>query len=320
MALDFPNAPSDGQEYEGFVFSSATGAWRVRRDPALIPVTYLVIGGGAGGGYALNWQGGGGGAGGYRCNVPGETSGGNSPAEPPMALALGTYSLIVGAGATGVTTRYDVAPPGGTSKFASVLALGGGTAATLDYVAGYSGGGAVISSAANREGGIGIPFMNSAGGDAFNTNAQNSAAGGGGGASAAGGTPATQTGAAGAGGAGIASSITGSSVTRAGGGAGGSYYTGGTGGVGGGGDGASITAVGTAGTANTGGGGGGSASRTAALQAGSDGGSGVVIFSVLTGTGITFSGGVTQTSATVGSNTVYTVTATATTSETFTIG
>ena len=194
MALDFPNAPSDGQEYEGFVFSSATGAWRVRRDPALIPVTYLVIGGGAGGGYALNWQGGGGGAGGYRCNVPGETSGGNSPAEPPMALALGTYSLIVGAGATGVATRYDVAPYGGVSKFASVFALGGGPAATLDYAARYSGGGAVISAAAFREGGGGIPFMNSAGGDAFNSNAQNSAAGGGGGASAAGGTPATSDG------------------------------------------------------------------------------------------------------------------------------
>ena len=319
MALDFPNAPSDGQEYEGFVFSSATGAWRVRRDPALIPVTYLVIGGGGGGGYALNWQGGGGGAGGYRCNVPGETSGGNSPAEPPMALALGTYSLIVGAGATGVATRYDVAPYGGVSKFASVFALGGGTAATLDYGAGYSGGGAVISNAPFRVGGVGISFMNFAGGDAWNNNAQNSSAGGGGGAGAVGADAPTQL-IAGDGGAGIASSITGSSVTRAGGGAGGSYYTGGTGGVGGGGDGASVTAVGTAGTANTGGGGGGSAARTVTLQPGSDGGSGVVIFSVLTGTGITFSGGVTQTSATVGSNTVYTVTATATTSETFTIG
>jgi hypothetical protein len=35
---------------------------------------------------------------------------------------------------------------------------------------------------------------------------------------------------------------------------------------------------------------------------------------------VTFSGGVTQTSATVGANKVYTVTATSTTSETVTIG
>jgi hypothetical protein len=41
---------------------------------------------------------------------------------------------------------------------------------------------------------------------------------------------------------------------------------------------------------------------------------------VPTGTSVSFSGGVTQSSATVGLNTVYTVTATSTTSETVTIG
>ena len=282
-----------------------------------VEVEYVVIGGGAGGGYALNWAGGGGGAGGYRCNVVGENSGGNSSAEPEMSLSAGTYSLIVGAGASGVSTRYGVAAHGSVSKFGSVLALGGGTAATLDYASGYSGGGAVISAAAFRVGGVGISFMNSAGGDAWNTNAQNSSAGGGGGAGAVGADAPTQL-IAGDGGAGIASSITGSSVTRAGGGAGGSYYAGGTGGAGGGGDGASVTAVGTAGTANTGGGGGGSASRTVTLQPGSNGGSGLIIFGVPTGTTVTFSGGVTQTSATVGTKDVYTVTATSTTSETVT--
>jgi hypothetical protein len=46
----------------------------------------------------------------------------------------------------------------------------------------------------------------------------------------------------------------------------------------------------------------------------------VVIFGVPTGTTVSFSGGVTESSATVGSKTVYTVTATSTTSETVTIG
>jgi len=45
----------------------------------------------------------------------------------------------------------------------------------------------------------------------------------------------------------------------------------------------------------------------------------VVIFTVPSGRSVTFSAGVTQTSATVGSNTVYTVTATSTDSETVTI-
>jgi len=53
--------------------------------------------------------------------------------------------------------------------------------------------------------------------------------------------------------------------------------------------------------------------------AGGNGGSGVVIFAVQAQVIVTFSGGVTQTSATVGVNKVYTVTATSTTEETVTI-
>jgi hypothetical protein len=52
---------------------------------------------------------------------------------------------------------------------------------------------------------------------------------------------------------------------------------------------------------------------------GGNGGSGVVIFSVPTGVSVSFSGGVTQSSATVGVNTVYTVTAAGPT-DTVTIG
>jgi hypothetical protein len=52
---------------------------------------------------------------------------------------------------------------------------------------------------------------------------------------------------------------------------------------------------------------------------GFNGGSGVVILSLPAQATVTFSGGVTQTSALVGVNRVYTVTATSTTSETVTI-
>ena len=40
MALDFPNAPTNGQSYEGFIYDSTTGAWRSpvfwRQDRAVI--------------------------------------------------------------------------------------------------------------------------------------------------------------------------------------------------------------------------------------------------------------------------------------------
>jgi hypothetical protein len=49
------------------------------------------------------------------------------------------------------------------------------------------------------------------------------------------------------------------------------------------------------------------------------GGSGVVILAIPTSFSVSFSGGVTETNAVVGGNTVYTITATSTTSETVTI-
>jgi hypothetical protein len=73
--------------------------------------------------------------------------------------------------------------------------------------------------------------------------------------------------------------------------------------------------AGTAGEVNTGGGGGGG--RSGGL--GAAGGSGVVIFALPTQAIATFSAGVTQTSAIVGDNRVYTVTA-AGPSDTVTIG
>ena len=76
----------------------------------------------------------------------------------------------------------------------------------------------------------------------------------------------------------------------------------------------------TAGDANTGGGGGGQGVVSSSGQGdGGNGGSGVIIFAAPIQATVSFSGGVTQTSATVGVNKVYTITATSTTSETVTI-
>lgn len=94
------------------------------------------------------------------------------------------------------------------------------------------------------------------------------------------------------GGSGTSSNITGSSVTRAGGGSSG-------GGVGPG--------------------GGGARGAGPNYHSAFGGSGGVVIFTVPINTAVSFSGGVTRTKTTVGSNDVYTVTATSTTSETVTI-
>jgi len=123
------------------------------------------------------------------------------------------------------------------------------------------------------------------------------------------------------GGDGVASSITGSSVTRAGGGGAGNANQSGNGGIGGDGGGGNggKTASGTgmtAGTVNTGSGGGGFGTTNGN---GGDGGSGIVIFALPVQATATFSAGVTQTSAVVGVNRVYSVTATSTTDETVTI-
>jgi hypothetical protein len=298
MALDFPDSPTDGHLYEGFVFSSATGAWRVRRDPAIPLLECLVIGGGGGsGGGDANGDAPGGG-GGYRCSVPGETSGGGIPAETFFGLVTGTYRITVGAGGVGHSN-------GSNSVLAGIVAYGGGRGGIANssgggengYFGGSGGGGGWPAAGGVATGGQGEIRQGFLGGNGQHAPGSYTALGGGGGAGGAGGNNSGAT--SGVGGVGLVSSITGSAVERAGGGA----VTTATGGGG---------TNGVNGTANTGGG--------AGSGNGFNGGSGVIIFRVATGTAVSFSGGVTQTSATVGSNTVYTVTATATTSETFTIG
>jgi hypothetical protein len=119
------------------------------------------------------------------------------------------------------------------------------------------------------------------------------------------------------GGNGTTNSITGPSVGYAGGGGGGNRTSvtgnGGDGGSGGGGDGGGANHTSSAGDPNTGGGGGGHGFGTSDGKAG---GSGIVVIKIPDTRSASFSAGVTQTSSTAGGFTVFTVTATSTTSET----
>ena len=72
-------------------------------------VEYLIIGGGGGGGIDL---GGGGGGGGVRTGT--------------VTLAPGTYSVVIGQGASGSTSHSSTGGKGGDSSFNSLIALGGG--------------------------------------------------------------------------------------------------------------------------------------------------------------------------------------------------
>jgi len=280
--------------------------------PATPTLEFLVIGGGGGGGERTGGFGGagGGGAGGYRNNVSGELSGGSAVAESPLALILGTYQIVVGAGGAGATATDAHGSAGTRSAFNLITSQGGGggTSSARGYSQGGSGGGGANTSAF----GTGITKEGFNGGNA-GTGSLQVGGGGGGGAGAIGVSVVGGAGGGANGGAGLSSSITGSSVPRGGGGGGGGNSgSGGTGGTGGGGNGTVNTTAGN-GTVNTGGGGGGTSSGN-----GGNGGSGIVIFTVPTTVSVSFTGGVTQTNSTVGSKQVYVVTATSTTSETVT--
>lgn len=316
-----PGSPSAGsirfntteQRYEGY-----NGAiWAFLSDAPSITVEYLIIAGGGGGTTRHN---GGGGAGGYRSSVSGEFSGGLTSPETPFTAAFGTaYALTVGAGGVGETSTSSPAPngnPGSSSTFASFLSVGGGggeSAGGGDEDGGSGGGG----NAGGSTFGLGTTNQGFNGGLGGNAGGVTYHGGGGGGAGQVGGNCIIGANA-GHGGDGIQSSIDGTPTYRAGGGGGSSYaHPGGVGGAGGGGAGnTSQTANGTPGTANTGGGGGSGGGESGA---GASGGSGVIILRIPSDYAATFSAGVTQTSATVGSYTVYTVTA-AGASDTVTFG
>jgi hypothetical protein len=284
-----------------------------------ISVQYLILAGGGGGG---THAGGGGGAGGYRLNVPGETSGANSSAEPSLELAAGLpYTITIGAGGTSVSGPYPIPgkpTDGSNSVLNTITSLGGGygqgpyaapapskTPASDEGQPGGSGGGRGDAlygkgTAGQGKNGGGTPQV----GDPYG-------GGGGGGASADGqeGKPTAP----GAGGDGLSSSITGSSIVRGGGGGGGTRppAPGGAGGNGGGGAGGSgAGGAGGNGTDNLGGGGGAAGYIPGpSSSAGGNGGSGVVIVKIPLANNATFSPGITQTPTSTPTSKIYQVTA-----------
>jgi hypothetical protein len=244
---------------------------------ALAPtIDYFMVGGGGPGGGpggGIPGGGGGGGAGGILSGT--------------MALSVGTYPIVIGAGGTYLAN-------GSNSTFNGLIALGGGYGAD-DGFNGQPGGSGGGGGQNGHVGGAGTAGQGFAGGTAGTETG-----GGGGGAGSVGGGGGSSGG--GPGGNGITSSITGAPVYYAAGGGGGGAGPGGEGGGGGiggdGGDGTNNNGM-TAGTVNTGSGGGGVGYNNGAPPA--NGGSGIVIISYVSGT-LTATGG---TMLTIGDSTVH---------------
>lgn len=264
-----------------------------------IIVDYLVVAGGAGGGYVGSVrEPGGGGAGGYIESL--------GVAVPPATV----LNIVIGAGG-GVVT-YDAGANGSNSTidFGSITAIGGGGGGAQQFLpksGGSGGGGSHFGS--NQVGGAGTAGQGFAGGTG-DANGNGAGGGGGGGSQVGQNVPAANYG--GAGGNGYQSAITGTLTYYAGGGGGCGGQTipsmSGAGGLGGGGNGGRSNVNGSNGAANTGGGGGGNKlSGTSSTS----GGSGVVILRLLTSE---YSGTTTgaPTVTTDGSHTVLTYTSSGT--------
>jgi hypothetical protein len=245
-----------------------------------LSVQYLVIGGGGGGGGH-----GGGGAGGFRTGYL-------------TSLNVGTnYTVTVGAGGAGATSRSIRGANGNNSVFSAITSTaggGGGSAGSSGVssgLAGGSGGGGANFGGGFPGGSGNIPFVVPPQGTNGGAGAEAYAGGGGGGAGNAGQDGQGNT-LPGNGGQGAASSISGNTVVYCGGGGGGgggggtSIGSGGSfpstvgGSKGGAGDGSYQSGVaGGAGTTNTGGGGGGGGRASAgdSNSVGGNGGSGIII-------------------------------------------
>ncbi len=243
------------------VSSYATnGTFVMPSGPATVKA--LVIGGGGGGANT----GSGGGAGGYVY-------------QSALALAPGSYPIVVGTGGAGGASTAAPGTKGNNSTFAGLTAEGGGNGVSHgggNGGNGGSGGGGAISTTTLFAGGTGSQG-NAGGGGLLETNwiGNNGGGGGAGGAGIAGGNYAG----AGNGGAGISNNISGSAVMYAGGGGGGEVngsYVGA--GFDGGGN-ANMNAAGSTGVNGRGGGGGGGSYNAGTYTNGGGGGSGVVIVS-----------------------------------------
>lgn len=240
-------------------------------------VQALLVGGGGGGG---GRSGGGGGAGGVA-----DRTGSNA-----VAIASGSYAIVVGGGGAGGAGSGVTGTNGSNSTALSLTALGGGGGGSDNLYSGYAGGsggggrygsnGAAATQPTSASGGLGH-----SGG--FGTGSNTWMGGGGGGAGGPGVNGTTTV--VGDGGPGVNfASVFGTSVGVngwfAGGGGGGSHDPSpsvnnwGFGGVGGGGNGGQcVNCAGSAGTANTGGGGGAGSTDSGSGGSGGDGGSGTVV-------------------------------------------
>ena len=293
--------------------------WKnLKIDVGPLTMNYLVIGGGGAGGG--DYRGAGGGAGAYRTNWNNENQGGGQSSGASLTLVANlAYAVVVGAG--GVGNQADQGGDGGESKFGDIISKGGGGGGHYSGVAGRSssgstggssGGGGGANGAAGTSGTYGYN-----GGSGGPDNQQSGGGGGGaGGAGQNGGASGTSS----DGGTALASTITGSSVLRAGGGGGGTYGNGNNFAVGGGGGagdgkyGYSGANNGNPATANTGSGGGGAPGNDTAT--GGAGGSGIVILRYPSVFTATYTGGVTKTTSTIGSETIDIITATSDSSQT----
>jgi hypothetical protein len=226
-------------------------------------MAYLVVAGGGSGGYnSATWDGAGGGGG--VITSYGTQSGGDSPVQPSLTLASGTYTITIGAG--GFSNSGAVSVNGNNSTItgnASITCVGGGgggdvTTSPLGTGRDGGSGGGGSNYSGNALGGSGEPSQGYQGGQGSSSNG-----GGGGGA----GKPGLSDG---TGGDGIYCSISGTATYYAGGAAG--FNGTGTAGQGGGG-----TPASAPGGVNTGGGGAGTRSATS-----SDGGSGIIILRLKT--------------------------------------
>lgn len=265
-------------------YDATTGTWLQFSQPAGYLVSYIIAAGGGGSGTSTtNYSMGAGGAGGVI----------NSTAT----LSAGaSYTIIVGAGAAGLTAGTNTSGNSGSNSSISGLGVaiggggGGGGAAGGAASPGQSGGsgGSGLQAAAGGAGTVGQGYAGATG----SGSSPAWGSGGGGGAGAAG-TNGTST-SGGAGGIGTLFSINSTYYGGGGGGGAGSGYPAASGGLGGGGAGGS-GATGANGTVNTGGGGGGTGVNNVA---GSAGGSGVVVIAYAgaqrgTGGTVTSSGGYT---------------------------
>ena len=282
-------------------------------------VNYLVVGGGGGGGGYF--RGGGGGAGALRTNMSGNAQGGGQSTAPAKSISIGTaYSIIIGAGGQG---NYNAnGSNGGTSTFDDIVSNGGTGGARYERDANTNtgngcGGGGGGHTGTLRAGGAAGTY-GYAGGNGSNSGSTQCGGGGGGAASAGGNGGGGGTD--GDGGAALTNTITGSTVAYAGG-AGGGNYGGGNQTIGGG-AGAPAGGVGAGGAPgqnasipNRGSGGGGAGGSNVS---GGTGSAGVIILRFPTIYTATVTGGVTSSTATVGTDTVLTITATSDSSQTVT--